>query len=460
MPTHCGNRRTQAVLCGSALLLGNVLAWAATTEVRAQPSDAAAEYANKSVSAWSNILAQNLDGNTKEEKELCQKAARALGQIGPPASQAVPVLGRAIAATAVDVRRPAIDALGRIGPEARDAVPAIIAEVDLPKDHINYAPLAHFRRLAARALGRIGPDASQAIPILQQALANEDHVYRVEAALALWRIARYPRALETMETVIRENNAEGPYEAVMAIPELGPAAKEAAPTLVATLKHENPDVQRAAAKVLTDFGPRVLVPVANLLRDDTPKEPEPAAYAVGELLDQLRREVFDNRQMDTATLGRAAGPVLQIAAPALIQLLSDERDEVQQVAVRSLSQLGLLSVHVLLPVLDGDNQRAKQAAIEALARLEAYLPDQWPASDGMEMIKSKQIEPLMKLMTGTNQESRLAAFRIFDRLAFGADASAAIPLLRNALRDKNVSIRRYAFEALERVGKAQATRTE
>ena len=460
MSTKAGKRRKWAVSFGFALAVSTLLTAMATSNARAQSDTATAEYANKSVAAWSDILAKNLDGDTKEEKEQCQKAARALGQIGPRAAQAVPLLARAIAATAVDVRRPAIDALGRIGPAARDAVPAIIAEVDLPKDHINYAPLAHFRRLSARALGRIGPDAAEAIPFLEQALSNEDYVYRVEAALALWRIAKDPRALQTLEAVIRANPAEGTYEAVMAIPKLGPVAKEAAPTLVATLKHEDPDVRRAAAKVLTDLGLGVLLPVATLLRNDTPQAPEPAAYAVGELLGQLRLEAFDNPQMDTNTLRRAVAPVLTVAAPALIGLLSDEREEVREVAIRSLSKLGLLGVHVLLPVLNSENQRARQAAIEALARLEEYLPERWPASDFMEMIKSKQIEPLRRLMESGEPESRVAAFRIFDQLEFTTVGGEVKQLLRNALRDKNVSIRRYAFEALERLRKAQETKSE
>jgi HEAT repeat protein len=409
------------------------------------------QYAGKSVEQWTAMLAEHLEGQSKEDKDRCQEAARALGMIGPPAADAVPLLARAIGARAVDVRRPAIDALGRIGPAARDAVPAIIAEVDLPKDHINYAPLAHFRRLAARALGRIGPDAAEAVPVLERALENEDHVYRVQAALALWRIAQDSRALPTLRAALRSSDPEAPYQAVMAISELGPAGEAAVPDLVATLNHDDADVRRAAARVLTEFGPDVLPAVATLLRDKTPPDPRAAAYTVGELIGQLRRDVFDDREMDRAALGQAARPVLQIAAPALIRLLSDPRDEVREVAVRSLSQLGLLGVHVLLPVVESDDPRARAAAIDALARLEAYLPSQWPVSEGMELIKSKQIEPLMELMQIGDPKARVAAFRLFDRLQFAAEGSAAIPLLRNALRDNNVSIRRYAFEALERL---------
>jgi HEAT repeat protein len=409
------------------------------------------QYAGKSVDQWTALLAQHLDGDTKEDKDRCQEAAGALGQLGPVAVGAVPLLVRAIQATAVDVRRPAIDALGRIGPAARSAVPAIVAEMDLPQDHINYAPLAHFRRLAAKALGRIGPGAGEAVPVLERALENEDPVYRVQAALALWRIRQDPRALPALQAALEQDDPEAPYEAVMAISAMGTAAESAVPALIATLDHRDPDVRRAAARVLTEFGPGVLSAVATRLRDDTPSDPSAAVYAVGELIGQLRREVFDDRQMETAALGQAARPVLQIAAPALIRLLSDPREQVRQVAIRALSQLGLLGVHVLLPVVESADPPARTAAIDALAQLEAFLPAQWPASDGMEVIKGKQIERLINLMQSTDPETRVAAFRLFDQLEFGSEAAAAIPLLRNALRDKNVSIRRYAFEALERL---------
>jgi HEAT repeat protein len=189
-----------------------------------------------------------------------------------------------------------------------------------------------------------------------------------------------------------------------------------------------------------------------LLQDDPPAAPESAAYVLGEILDQLRTDQFYNLQLDAQELAAATRPVTRLAAPALVKLLYHPRENVRETAVRSLSRMGLLAVPFLLPAVSSHNAAANQSAIDALARLEPYLPDSWPSSEGMETIKAKQIEPLIELMRGTDAQSRLAAFRLFDKLAFGPQAKAAAPLLRNALRDNDISIRRYAFEALERLG--------
>ena len=173
------------------MLSGLWLCAACVWGVAAQgPQEDASGLPGDSPDRWIRVLQQHLEGNTSEDKEACRHAAQALGEIGPAAAAAVPVLTQATARS-VEVRNFAVDALGRIGPAAAASVPAILKEVDLPKDHVNYVPLAFFRLLAARALGRIGPEARQAIPLLQATLQSDDVAYRVEAAVAMWKIARH-----------------------------------------------------------------------------------------------------------------------------------------------------------------------------------------------------------------------------------------------------------------------------
>jgi len=207
-------------------------------------------YAGKSVNEWIQVLDTRLEKETDEDKEACRRAAAALGQIGSTAKDAVPLLARALESPSLEVRYFAVDALGRIGPDAHDSVPAIIAEVDIPKDHINYTALTRFRRYAAKALGRIGEGDQEAVRVLEKAIENEDPLYRVEAALALWKIARHDKAIPTLESIIEQDEAEGSFEAIMALLEIGPDAKSASATLVATLANDDPDLRRAAAKVL------------------------------------------------------------------------------------------------------------------------------------------------------------------------------------------------------------------
>jgi HEAT repeat protein len=413
-------------------------------------------YAGKSAAQWQELLAAHLGKDSDADKEQCRRAAQALGQFGPAARDVVPLLIEALQSPSVEVRHFAVDALGRIGPEAREAVLPIVEEVDLPKDHVNYAPLAYFRRLAARALGRIGSSATEAVPVLQKALENEDPSYRLQAALALWKIARHPAALAALVAGLREGGAEEAFEAVTALSEIGSDAKPAAPALVEALAHEDPDVRRAAAEVLVGFGQPTLEPVARLL-STRPAAPEAAAFALGELLAQQRQSVFYNRELDRDAFLAATRPVVRLAAPVLAALLADQREEVHQTAVRALSQMGLLAAPFLLQTLKGNDPAARQNAIKALQRLEPYLPSDSPSSPGMEMIKPRLVADLMELMKHDEVQVRTAAYRAFAAFSLGPAARAAVPLLRSALRAEDVSIARYAYEALQQLPQESET---
>ena len=84
--------------------------------------------------------------------------ALALGEIGPDAKIAVPILIKALDDEYEGVRRFAALALGKIGPEAEQAVPALIISLrdDRDKD---------VRSSAAKALGQIeSPPNSEVYP--------------------------------------------------------------------------------------------------------------------------------------------------------------------------------------------------------------------------------------------------------------------------------------------------------
>ena len=76
---------------------------------------------------------------------------------GPTTIAAVPFLREALADGSQSVRRNVAKALGKIGPSASDAVPDLIARIEQDEDH-------HVRFYSARSLGRIGPNAMAAIP--------------------------------------------------------------------------------------------------------------------------------------------------------------------------------------------------------------------------------------------------------------------------------------------------------
>jgi len=418
---------------------------------QAQFGAALPQYAGKPVSYWHDLLAEHLDKDTDEDKEECRRAAQALGQLGESAKGAIPRLVQALQSPSVEVRGFAVDALGRIRLEPQTVVPAIVAEADLAPGHINYAPLAPFRCLAARALGRFGPDAAAAVPMLERALKNEDPLYRVQAAWALWNIAQHPQAIPMLLAAVKSSDADAGFEAVLALSQLGADAQSAAPDLIQALNHPDADVRRAAASALVPLGVSHLEAVAQRLSQDGFSSPAAAAYVLGQFLDYLRPTVFYHPQMDAQNLAAASRPVVRVAAPALVRLLGHSDPEVRQTAVQSLAQMGLLAAPFLLQSLQGDDAAIRPAAIDALTRLEDHLPETSPANPGMAVITARLIPPLLELMKHSEPQVRRAAYRAFATFSLGAEGRAAEPLLRSALRDQDLVIRRFAFEALQQL---------
>jgi hypothetical protein len=88
-----------------------------------------------------------------------------LGEIGPPAGEAIPALLQGIAHTNVLVRHNAVYALGKIHAQPKLVVPALIKCLDDPE------PLV--RAEAATALGEFGKDAQSAVPALRELQRKE-----------------------------------------------------------------------------------------------------------------------------------------------------------------------------------------------------------------------------------------------------------------------------------------------
>lgn len=409
-------------------------------------------YADQPLGHWQDLLARHLGKDSVTDKEQCRRAAQALGRFGPGAKEAVPLLVRALQSPSTEVREFAVDALGRIGLEPQTVVPAIVAEADLPPEHINYALLAPFRRLAARALGRYGPAATAAVPVLEKALQNEDPLYRAQAAWALWRISQHPQAIPALRAALKRNESDTAFDAVLAVAEIGAGAKAVAPDLIEALDHPDPDVRRAAASALVPLGASHLEPVAQRLSDGGFQSPAAAAYVLGQFLDELRPRVFYHPLMDAQQLAAATRPVVRLAAPALVRLLAHSDAEVRQTAGQALSQMGLLAAPFLLQSLQSNKETVRPAAIDSLSRLEDYLPNASPVNLGMEVIKARLVPPLLELMKHAEPQVRRAAYRAFAKFSLGAEGKAAAPLLRNALRDQDLAIRRFAFEALQQQG--------
>jgi HEAT repeat protein len=260
-------------------------------------------------------------------------AAYVLGQLGPQAADAVEPLKKMLQKRSVAksvpgyedweyVRGTAAWALGRIGPAADSAVP-LLMETMHSKGHVSV------RRNSNEALGNLAAAAKPAVPDLLAALADEDAITRVNAAVALWKIQRHPKALPALVEMLRQEKGPAAYHAAVALgtlelsapgtpePPAADPARICAEALVKALGAADPDVARAAAR----------------------------------------------------SLGQIGRSVPRVALPAIQPALEGPRDEVRRMAAEALGWMGPAAVEPLRAVLKNDSPAARRAAARALGRL-------------------------------------------------------------------------------------------
>src|SRR5262249_27785245 len=111
----------------------------------------------------------------------------------------------------------------------------------------------HTSHQAADALGEIGLDEAAAVPALTDALKDSDGRFRVEAALALYRIEPQPAHLRTLTEFLQAPATR--VNAAQALGKLGPSAKQAVPALKAACRDANGGVRSAALDALGKIDP-------------------------------------------------------------------------------------------------------------------------------------------------------------------------------------------------------------
>jgi HEAT repeat protein len=194
--------------------------------------------------------------------------ARALARLG--GSDAVDALTKALKQESSSVRVWLASILGDLGPEAAEAVPVLIGILNTVGDRHSVW------RDAAEALGKIGPAAREAVPRLKDLMREADPDLRFTAAVALGRLdeAQRPMVLAFLEEqlagegqrplglipavgefgaangeavpILRRvlsklgSRSSDQFQAVVVLGELGPGAKEAIPDLIAVLKARRP----------------------------------------------------------------------------------------------------------------------------------------------------------------------------------------------------------------------------
>ena len=141
----------------------------------------------------------------------------------------------------------AMEAVGQIGPEARAAIPLLIKAMK----HEWWDT----RSYAARALGRIGVGNESVLKALRIALKDKNSQVRLEAAIALTHINRSEAPVGAMADLLSRRPELIP-QLEQTLCELGTEAQAVVPTLVVLLRHEDPSIHRSAGRALRKIDPK------------------------------------------------------------------------------------------------------------------------------------------------------------------------------------------------------------
>jgi len=278
-------------------------------------------------------------------------AAYALGEIGPPASKAATTLALLLNDSSKTVQKQARAALAAIGPRS---LPALRGALTAPQPDIrqqaaslimlhraeardavtDLIPLLRdkkpaVRSAAARALGAIGKDAKGAIPMLLELSEDRDATVRAAVAAALGDTS--PDAGPAISALVRLFRDPVPavrLQAALAVVKIGASAVN---VLINTVPNENLFMRVSAIYALGEIGPAARDAVPTLL--DKLNDPEPiirsgAALAVGKIAARPTQEAI-KKLKDSLKDEREAAVRVSVCL-ALVLLQPDDADAMQK----------------------------------------------------------------------------------------------------------------------------------
>lgn len=373
------------------------------------------------------------------------------------------------------LRDAVLEALGNAGPRARGAVP-ILAEVLAGKDEGLHAA-------AAKALARIGPPAAAAVPALRAALREREPVEARElqevglgfpnanllcglrldltqlVPLSPWEFSLSGSFEGSMPSDVRS-------QAAYALAQIGPAARDAVPALREALRTRSSPVFPLAYALwnITGRVDWVVPELVDLLDEsNTPGEEVfmllarigPAAQgavpALRRYLTDIPRPAFVDPTLSAVQALGWIGPGARPAVPDLEKLLDSKWPEQRKSAALALWRIdrrARQAVPVLVEVLKGGrSSAAAPAGVEAAPSVRAQ------AAEALGVIGAEAREAIPALREASQDQDRdLRVAAAASLWCLEGDAAAVPPVLLAALRGEDGLVPQMAVEALGRLG--------
>ena len=299
-----------------------------------------------------------------------RNAAEALDPFGPSPSNRKPG-GLSEAFRREMVRCGVTWALGQIGPPAIDAVPVLLLALKDPDETV--------RSNAAKSLGQIGKQDIALLPDLVRAMNDESWGVRVSAAYAVYRTDRsqWDIVLPLLTEALNHERDFIRSDVVDVLGDIKAPIQDVMPLLVKALNDENASVRRGTPEALGKIGDPAAVPVLRealqdrsvgreaaiaLTQIDAPEALQTLISALSDADSTVRYYVSDALEK--------MNPPPKDAVEALIAALNDTDSTVRHNAAGALAKIGdPAAVPMLIENLTHRNLWVRKAAIGLLKEI-------------------------------------------------------------------------------------------
>ena len=208
---------------------------------------AGASIKDQAIPALSNLLDKGEDYDKTA-------AAAALKDFGPYAAPALPVLRKNLIPSNRDVAWFSARAIGNIGSGAVEAVPDLLDAIKKNADTCN-GFVSIFCESFIPAIGKIGPPARSAVPDLEALLNHRNPYVRMDLVVALMRIdPGNGKALQALEKLLNDSDVEIRRRTLGALAECGKNAKPAKSLIEMATKDDDSDIRSEATDLLKLLG--------------------------------------------------------------------------------------------------------------------------------------------------------------------------------------------------------------
>ncbi len=389
-----------------------LLVCAEAGQVKAQPTLAQQQYLqSQPMEHWAKKL-------ESEDFRVAYEALYAMEALGPDKPGVVPLLAKAVTHRDPGIRGNALNVLARFGKSAKAAVPAVQAATHDTDTLV--------RIDAARALWAMAKDLA-AIPVLIDVLKHADESHRLLAAEALGKIGPAAKeALPDLPPLLSAAGLQTRIFAVDAMSKIGGSSSELLPPLWQACRDRHYQVRCAAAQALGKMGPKAkpCVPILIQLLGDLHGT---ARVAAAEALWNIegRQEAIARIAAELATDAQTPPRAVvycspQDPMPAPSEYNDDAQTDspgyVHQAAVDALVRIAPATPQAAAVLRDLKRQTQRSVHVQAAVALGKVAPNEDP------------LPTLTAALTNARYSARIEAANALQEMGPKAKAAAAAVL--------------------------------